>query len=121
MQREISDRVFLGQNVSCFENAGLSVEIDRTTSNYNDAKDKVKKIKELIKPGNYDANIARYIPRVLEMKFQGMLDDIDTRESVAHPSYTDMEELDFRMLLCTSVKYSHLFPHENKKIHKQFI
>ena len=49
MQREISDRVFLGQNVPPFENAGLSDAIDRTASNYNDAKDKVKKIRELVK------------------------------------------------------------------------
>ena len=39
VQQEISDRVFLGQNVSPFENAGLSDAIDKTASNYNDAKD----------------------------------------------------------------------------------
>ena len=67
MQIEISDRVFLGQNVSSFKNAGLSDAIDRTASNYNDAKDKVKKIRELIKTGIYDADIARWIPGVLEI------------------------------------------------------
>ena len=46
---------------------------------------KLKKIRELIKTGHYDADIARYIPGVLEMKFQGMLDDV--------------EELDFQILL----------------------
>ena len=33
------------------------------------------------------------------MKFQEMLDDIDTREKVAYPSYKDMEELDFQIFL----------------------
>ena len=33
------------------------------------------------------------------MKYQGMLEDIDTREKVAHPSYKDMDELDFQILL----------------------
>ena len=33
------------------------------------------------------------------MKFQGMLDDIDTTGKVAHSSHTDMEELDFQILL----------------------
>ena len=33
------------------------------------------------------------------MKFQGMLEDLDTREKVAHPCYKDMEELDFQILL----------------------
>ena len=33
------------------------------------------------------------------MKFQGMFEDIDAREKVAHSSYADMEELDFQILL----------------------
>ena len=33
------------------------------------------------------------------MKFQGMIEDINTREKVAHSSYKDMEELDFQILL----------------------
>ena len=33
------------------------------------------------------------------MKFQGMLEDTDTREKAAHSSYKDMEELDFQILL----------------------
>ena len=60
---------------------------------------KLKKKRELINTRNYDADIARYIPGVLEMKFQGVLEDIDTREKVAHSSYKDMEELDFQILL----------------------
>ena len=43
--------------------------------------------------------IARYIPGVLEMKFQGMFEDIDTREKLTHSSYKFMEELDFQILL----------------------
>ena len=41
MQRNISDKKFLGQTVSPFENAGESDAIDRTASNYNDAKGKL--------------------------------------------------------------------------------
>ena len=37
----------------------------------------------------------KYIPGLLELKFQGMLENIDTREEITHPSYTDMEQLDF--------------------------
>ena len=33
------------------------------------------------------------------MIFQGMLEDIDTREKVAHSSYSDMDEIDFQILL----------------------
>ena len=56
-------------------------------------------MRELISTGKYDKDIARYIPGVLELKFQGMLEDINTREKVAHSSYTDMEELDFQIML----------------------
>ena len=43
MQREISDKVLLGNTVPPYEDAGRSSAIDRTASNYNDAKKKVKK------------------------------------------------------------------------------
>ena len=82
-----------------FPSLGKSSTFDRTTSNYLDAKEKVRKIRELISTGKYDADIARYIPRVLEMRFQGMLEDTDTREKVVHASYKDIEELDFQILL----------------------
>ena len=41
MRRNISDKKFLGQTVSPFENAGESDAIDRTGSNYNDGKGKL--------------------------------------------------------------------------------
>ena len=69
MQREISDRAFLGQTVSPYENGGRSSAIDRTASNYDDAKEKVKKISQLSSTGKYDEGTARYIPRVLDLKF----------------------------------------------------
>ena len=66
-------------------------------------KKKSKKIKELTSTGQYDEDIAKYTPNLLELKFQGMLEDIDTMEDttekVAHSSCTDMEQLDFQILL----------------------
>ena len=49
--------------------------------------------------GKYDADLAKYIPGLLDLAIQGMLDDIDTREKVAHLSYKVMEQLDFPILL----------------------
>ena len=60
---------------------------------------KVQKIRGLINMGKYDADLAKYIPSLLDLAIQRMLDDIDTREKVAHPSYKDMERLDFQILL----------------------
>ena len=76
-----------------------STAIDRTTSNYDDAKEKVQKIRELISMGKYDADLVKYIPGLADLAIQEMLDDIDTREKVASPSYKDKEELDFQILL----------------------
>ena len=99
MLREICDKVFLGNTVSPYDDAGRCSAIDRTASNYNDDKEEVKNVRELTSAGRYDQDIAKYIPGLLELKFQGMLEDIDTREKVAHSSYTDMEQLDFQILL----------------------
>ena len=99
MQRQISDKNTLGDTLNPINDARRSTAIDRTTSNYNDAKEKVKKIRDLINMGKYDADLAKYIPRLIELAIQGMLDDIDTREKVAHPSYKDEEQLDFQIVL----------------------
>ena len=92
MQREISDKVFLGNTSSPFNDVGRFSAIDRNASNYDNAREKVRKIRELISTGRYDEGITKYIPGLLELKFQGMLEDIDTREKTAHPTYTDMEQ-----------------------------
>ena len=99
MQRDISDRNTLGDTLNPINDARRSTAIDRTTSNYNDAKEKVQKIRDLINMGKYDADLAKYIPGLMDLAIQGMLDDIDTREKVAHPSYKDKEQLDFQILL----------------------
>ena len=99
MKREISDKNNLGDTLNPINDARRSTAIDRKTSNYTDAKKKVKKIRDLINMGKYDANLAKYIPGLLDLAIQGMLDDTDTREKVAHPSYKDKEQLDFQILL----------------------
>ena len=99
MQRDISNRNTLGDTLNPINDARRSTAIDRTTSNYNDAKEKVQKIRDLINMGKYDADLAKYIPGLMDLAIQGMLDDIDTREKVAHPSYKDKAQLDFQIIL----------------------
>lgn len=75
---------------------------------------------ELINTVRYDEDIAKYIPGLLELKLQGMLEDIDTREKVAHSSYTCMEELGFQILFtnnyCINPNSIHIcFPIQIKK------
>ena len=99
MQRDISNRNTLGDTLNLIDDARRSTAIDRTTSNYNDAKEKAQKIRGLINIEKYDADLAKYISGLMDLGMQGMLDDIDTREKVAHPSYKDKEQLDFQILL----------------------
>ena len=37
--------------------------------------------------GKYGADVAKYIPGVLKIVYQGMLEDIDTKEKAVHSSY----------------------------------
>ena len=57
--KEISNKVFLRNIDSLYDDAGQSSALDRTASNYNDAKEKVKNIRELINTGRYDEDIAK--------------------------------------------------------------
>ena len=98
MKRDISDKNILGGTLNLINDIRHSTAIDRTTSNYNDAKEKVQKIRDLINMGKYDADLVKYIPGLADLAIQGMLDDIDTREKVTHPSYKDKEQLDFQIL-----------------------
>ena len=99
MQRDISNRNTLVDTLNPFDDARHSTAIHRVTSNYNDAKEKVKKIRDLINMGKYDADLAKYIPGLTDLAIQGTLYDIDTREKVAHLSHKDKEQLDFQILL----------------------
>ena len=47
----------------------------------------------------YDADIAKYILGILEFIYQGMTEDIDTKEKAAHISYKEIEQLDFQIML----------------------
>ena len=124
MQREITNRNTLADTLNPINDARRSTAIDRTTSNYNDAKEKVQKIRDLINMGKYDADLAKYIHGLLDLEIQGMLDDIETREKVA--SYKDKEQLDFQILLTDNYYINpsniHIcFPIKIKKKRKQII
>ena len=67
MQREIRTQVDIGKNVSTFESVGDVPSIDKTASDFEKADTKVKTLKQLIDTGEYDANIARYVPGIIEL------------------------------------------------------
>ena len=99
MQRRIGTEVEIGKTVSPLDSIGPSTAIDRTPSNFLNVGERVQKIRKLIQADTCDADIARYIPGTLELVFQGMSENIDTKEHPAHSSYRDMENLDFQIML----------------------
>ena len=86
---------------------------------FNNAKEKVPKIKKLINKGEYDEDVDRYI--TLDLKFQGILENVTTKGQIVHLSYTDMENQEFEILL-TQNDFTNLnsfvLPYKNKKIYK---
>ena len=99
MQRRIGNEVQLGSTVFPFDTTGQSLPIDRTASNFLNASEKVQKIKRLINTGENDPDLAKYISGMLELVFQGMIENIDKREQVAHISYKDMESYNLKLCL----------------------
>ena len=99
MQRELKNRAYIASTVSPLDDIGDSSAIDRTPSNYEDAKNKVKKIMQLISTGTCDAELAKYISGTLDLVYQGMIEDFDTKEKAAHNSYKEIEQIDFQIML----------------------
>ena len=89
----------LGKTASPFDTTGYFSSVDRTASNFINVSEKVQNIKRLINTGEYDADLAKYIPGMLEVVFQGMIENIDTKEQLAHISCKDMKTLEFQIML----------------------
>ena len=107
MQRSINNNIHLVEMVNLFESIGNSNSIDKTASDFKNADEKVGKFKRLIKKGEYDEDVLRYIPGILKLAFQGIIEIIIMKEAPLHPSYSDMQNLDFYLVLSTSY-YSNL-------------
>ena len=99
MQRRIGNEVLLGNTVSPLDGTCQSSSIDRTASNFLNVSEKVYKIKRLINTGEYDADLAKYISGMIELVYQGMIENIDTKEQVARIFYKDLGTLEFQIML----------------------
>ena len=102
VELELRTEVELGATVSPFDSIVASSAIDRSASNFLSTGKKVQKVRKLISTGSYDAGIAKYIPGTLDLVYQGMLVDMDTKEQPAHTLYKDMESLLFQIMLANN-------------------
>ena len=115
MQQEISDnvKIEIGSSLTLFQSVGKSPSVDKTASHFGNANFKVKKIRRLIKQGIYDADIACYIPGMLDLMFKGMIEKSLTIEQPADTTHSDKEILDFKLVLdnnyYTNLKSLHLY------------
>ena len=81
---------------------------------------KKQEIKKLVNAREYDTNLTKYISRMLNLVFQGMTENINTKEQVSHISYKDMENLEFQIMFrnnyYTNSNSMHIcFSNKNKK------
>ena len=69
MQREIGTQVDPEKNVSAFGSIGPVPAIDKHATDFDKENTNVSKLKSLVITGEYDADLARYIPGTLELAF----------------------------------------------------
>ena len=67
MQCEIGTQIDIGKTVPVFDSIGHVPSIDKTASDFDSAKQKVSKLKRLVDRGEYDSDVARYVPGTLEL------------------------------------------------------
>ena len=102
MEQEISNNVKMGSLVTPLQSIGKCPAIEKTTSDFDNANLELKKIRRLIEQGIYNADIARYIPRMLDLVLQGMIEKIMTIEQPVDTTYSDKEILDFELTITTT-------------------
>ena len=71
MQREINNNVQIGSSLIPFQSVKKFLVIDKTSSDFDNANLKVKKIRRLLERGIYDTDIAQYIPGTLNIASKG--------------------------------------------------
>ena len=107
-----SERLYLllATSVDCLPSKGLHRTLQIQS----------KKKKKKINARESDTDLTKHISRMLDLVFQGMIKNINTKEQVSHISYKDMENLEFQIMFrnnyYTNSKGIHIcFSNENKK------
>ena len=112
MQREISNKITLGENLN-----PLRVNPLRDVSNVPNVDSvahlrnvfgKVDKLGNLWDRGEADADVARYIPGLTDASRQGQIYSIVGKKAYAAQTYSDLKTLDFTVILAagTYTNYS---------------
>lgn len=84
MQWKRRDKIHLGETVTLFKSISNSKAIDRTASDFEMQIKISQKLKKLVNKGKYNEGATRHIPNVLNLMFQGMIENVTTREPPAN-------------------------------------
>ena len=88
MQKEISNKVQLGENVNPLKDL-LKVPANDNTSDLQDVFQKVDKFGNLWEDGKMDYNLIRYLPGLATVSRQGKICNIRPKKAYVSSNYTD--------------------------------
>ena len=119
MQREISNKIQLGETLNPLNNISAVLSIDNT-SNLKDVFGKVDKLGDLWDKGTADASLKRYIPDLSNVLRQGKIFNIVPKKAYITSTYSNKKTLKFTIELAanTHTNYSSMcivFPIQIKK------
>ena len=101
MQREISNKIQLGETLNLLNNVSAVSSIDNT-SNLKDVFGKVDKLGDLWDRGQADAGFIKYIPGLSNVSRQGKIFNIVPKKAYATSTYTNKKTLEFKIELVTN-------------------
>ena len=101
MQREISNKIQLGEILNPLKDVSAVLSIDNT-SNLKDVFGKVNKLRDLWDRGQADASLIRYIPGLSNVSKQGKLFNIVPKKAYATSIYADKKTLEFTIELAVN-------------------
>ena len=107
MQREITNKIQLGETLNPLNDVSAVSSIDNT-SNLKDVFGKVDKLGDLWDRGQADTSLIRYIPGLSNVSRQGKIFNIFPKKAYATSTYADKKTLEFTIELeaNTFTKYS---------------
>ena len=90
MQREISNKIQLGETLNPLHDVSAVLFIDNT-SNLKDVFGKVDELGDLWDKGTTDASLRRYIPGLSNVLRQGIIFNIVPKKAYATSTYSDIK------------------------------
>ena len=107
MQREISNKIQLGENLNPLRDISNVRSIDNI-ANFRDIFSKVDKLGNLWDKGKADASLAIYIPALADVSTQWQIYSIVPKKAYAAQTYIDQKTLELNVILAakTHTNYS---------------